>query len=138
MNTFRFMTKRGFTLIELVMVIVIIGILALIIVPKFASQRAKAQIATTKANLESLRTAIDLFYANEGEWPDNDLGDLADGTSPSTDKYIRAIPKDGVKSANTVVNTQGNAGGWFWNTTTHELLPNLTGNDAEGNPYSGY
>lgn len=131
-------TKEGFTLIELVMVIVIIGILAAIIVPRFTSQRVQAQIATTKANLESLRTAIDLFYTNENQWPKTTLADLHDGTSPSGEKYIRAIPKDGVKGVSAVVNAQGDAGGWYWDNTNHELHPNLTGNDANEEAYSSY
>ncbi len=138
MNKSFLMAKKGFTLIELVMVIVIIGILAAIIVPKFASQRDQAAIATTKANLENLRTAISLFYAQEGQWPEDDLSDLTDGSAPSENVYIRAIPADGIKSSNQVVNAQGNDGGWFWDTTDHELLPNLTGDDANGDPYSEY
>lgn len=132
------LSKSGFTLIELVMVIVIIGVLAAIIVPRFTSQRDQAEIATTKANMESLRTAIDLFYANESQWPENDLSDLYDGTSPSGEKYIRAIPKDGIEGSNAVVNAQGNAGGWYWDTTNHDLHPNLTGNDANGDAYADY
>ncbi len=132
------MPVSGFTLVELVMVMVIIGLLAAIIVPKFSSQRDQAAISTTKANLENLRTAIALFYAEEGEWPDDDLGDLADGTSPSTKKYMRAIPTDGVEKVNTVVNANDGNGGWHWDKVNYELLPNLSGNDANGNAYSGY
>ena len=69
----------GFTLVELVMVIVIIGFLTAIIIPKYTSQRENAAQSSTKANLESLRTAVALFYAEEGVYPDTTLMELVNG-----------------------------------------------------------
>lgn len=83
---FRSTTKEGFTLVELVMVIVIIGFLAAIIIPKYMTQREEAAMATTYANMKMLHKAILLFYAQEGRWPNSDLSDL-EGT-----KYLKEIP----------------------------------------------
>lgn len=62
--------RRGFTLIELMLVVAIIGLLAAIAIPKFANLVIKAKEATVKAKLGSLRSAISIYYANnEGVYP---------------------------------------------------------------------
>lgn len=57
------MNKKGFTLIELVMVIVIIGILAAIAIPRFINIRRDAQQAACDANVGAIRAAITNYYA---------------------------------------------------------------------------
>ena len=58
------MNKRGFTLIELVMVIAIIGILAAIAIPKFQDMSGAAKVSATKAGLGSVRSTLAIQYAN--------------------------------------------------------------------------
>ncbi len=124
--------QRGFTLIELVMVVVIIAVLSAIIVPNFVDYVGKSEASSTKANLQMMRTSIQAFRSdNSGNYPANDLSNLVP-------LYLPKIPADGVMSLSTVVTTQSGAGGWFWNTTNKKLLPNLNGNDAFGTAYSSY
>lgn len=62
--------NKGFTLVELMVVVAIIGIIASIVIPKFADMIRKAKEATTKGNLGTLRSGVKIYYAgNEGIYP---------------------------------------------------------------------
>ena len=69
------MLKKGFTLIELMIVLVIMGLLAGVGVPAVLNYRTKAQIDSTKANLRALSSAIDAYDLQIGSLPDS-LDDL--------------------------------------------------------------
>ena len=77
----------GFTLIELMIVISIIGILAAIAVPSYQASLIKAREAVLRENLYSIRSAIDQFAADRGRYPLT-LQELVD------QRYLRAIPVD--------------------------------------------
>ena len=63
------MKKKGFTLVELMIVIVIIGILAAVAIPKFADMVDKSKEGATKGQLTSLRSALNIYYSdNEGKY----------------------------------------------------------------------
>lgn len=62
-------SQKGFTLIELMVVISIIGILAAIVVPKFSSATDSATKAKIQADLRTLDSAISMYYAKNGSYP---------------------------------------------------------------------
>jgi type II secretion system protein G len=61
--------ERGFTLIELMIVVAIIAILAGILIPNFVNARAQAQTAACESNLRSIATALELYYADNQVYP---------------------------------------------------------------------
>ncbi len=60
--------RKGFTLIELLIVVVIIGILAAIALPKFGKTREAAYFTTLKSDLNSLRSAEEMYYQTSGSY----------------------------------------------------------------------
>lgn len=148
-------TRTGFTLIELMIVVAIIGILAAIAIPKFADLIRKSQEGATKGSLSTLRTAIRIYYGdNEGLYPTDNLACLTDGG-----KYLSAIPEVYVPAhhaKNNTVQTNDNwgmgsmnmmdNGVWlYWNWSTG-LDPRHQGDawvacthqDLKGSPWTSY
>lgn len=84
-----FFNRAAFTLIELLMVVAIIAILLSIGIPKFNSMMIKAADGSTKGNLATLRSAISIYFGDNGssDYPYDDLSCLTFGM-----KYLPAIP----------------------------------------------
>ncbi len=79
--------EGGFTIIELMIVMAIIGILLTIAQPQFQQYTTRAKEAVLKENLFTIRDVVDQYYADKGRYPDS-LQDLVDNG------YIRNIPED--------------------------------------------
>jgi general secretion pathway protein G len=74
---------RGFTLIELVVVIVILGLLAGLVVPRLFKYAERAKVATTKAQISAFQTALGAFRLDTGRYPTSEEGLQALRTKPS-------------------------------------------------------
>ena len=65
-----FQHRKGFTLIELLIVITIIGILAVALVPRISQGPARARDVQRKADISNITSALELYYADFGTYPD--------------------------------------------------------------------
>jgi general secretion pathway protein G len=78
---------KGFTLVELLVVMAILGILVAIAVPQLQKAPIRAKEATLREDLFTFRTCLDQFFADKGHYPET-LQTLV------TEKYMRKIPVD--------------------------------------------
>jgi general secretion pathway protein G len=75
--------RYGFTMVELMAMLIIIGLLATLVVTKVASQIDRARVTTTKANLKSLHSAVNQFKMDTGRFPAEEEGLMALIEQPS-------------------------------------------------------
>jgi prepilin-type N-terminal cleavage/methylation domain-containing protein len=141
--------SRGFTLLELMLVVAIIGTLAAIAVPKFANLLRKSNEGQTRGNLGALRSAVTIYYADmEGQYPTN-LASLS-----INGKYLSFIPKNvGVSAyhanSNSIESIMGtpekvSGGGWWYPGAPNmgkdfgTVWVNCTHTDLKGSSWSDY
>jgi len=84
---------RGFTLVELLVVIVVLAVLAAIVVPKFVGAGERSREAALKSDLKVLRNAVALFFTDCKSYPKN-LNDLAATSAPAKGKDSSGTDKD--------------------------------------------
>ncbi len=135
---------RGFTLIELMIVVAIIGILAAIAIPKFAELIRKSSEGASKGNLGSIRSALSIYYGDlEGQYP-SDMAALT-----VSGKYLTSVPNakapnyHGDTSAVVAQLAANDAAGWSYNNTPGNanlgtLFVNCTHTDTKGSVWTLY
>jgi general secretion pathway protein G len=100
---FRHRVQRGFTLIEVMVVIAILGILAALIVPKIMSRPDEARRVAAKQDIGTMMQALNLYRLDNGRYPSSDQGLKALVEKPTTDPvpnnwkeggYLERLPND--------------------------------------------
>lgn len=97
--------QRGFSLIELIVVVAIVSVLLLVAYPRYQASVDRAEYVALLASLQQLRTTIDHYHEDKGRYPDS-LQRLVD------EDYLRAVPVDPITgSSDTWILTRGGEAG---------------------------
>lgn len=96
-------SQKGFTLIEIMVVVVIIGVLAALIVPSVLGRADEARVTAAKTDLQAIANALDLYKLDNYDYPSTDQGLDALVSKPTgepealnwnPDAYLKKLPKD--------------------------------------------
>lgn len=133
-------------------VVAIIGILAAVALPKFAGLVEKSREASTKSAMNTIQSAISIYYSSEGGWPEY----IHCETAYMFSRYLDRVPP--VKATHTGIGTSGinespsgtgiiystsetisaTGTGWRYNYVQGHLFVNSSATDSKGSPYSTY
>ncbi len=118
--------SRAFTLIEILIVVVILGILAAIVIPQFTDASQQAMESSVVTQLQTLRSQIEL---HDVQWPMRPFDPIGDALAPwgqlvvgdplfdpdYTGDYLQSPPVNTLQSSNTVAALPAAGVGWTWN-----------------------
>jgi|SRR3989339_325713 len=125
--------RKGFTLVEILIVVVILGILAAIVIPQFTNASTEAMENSLKSDLHTMRAQLELWKVKHGDVP-------ADTLSVLVPSYMREIPTNPFNDLDTETTGLDGTTGWAYDGDANvpDVFANDGGTDADGNLHSSY
>ena len=155
----RWTRRKGFTLVEVLIVVVIMAVLAATIIPTFSDSTNEARISSAKTNIGTLRSILALYKSGHGSFPPNNgTVSLEASLTQRTDRnhavntatgiygpYLQDFPPDPFSNVKTVTNSTGlpiapvadgtTTGGYNYNPSTGEIRYNYNTSNIPASTY---
>lgn len=107
-------TRKGFTLVEILIVVVILGILAAIVIPQFTNASTAAKESNLKSNLQTVRAQIELYKLDNNDVPPASAAALAAALADTGGKtYLKTMP-DNPFTGHNIVGADKASGDWVY------------------------
>lgn len=135
--------RRAFTLIEVLIVVIVLGILAAVVIPQYTDASTDAKTSSLRTNLATIRTQLQLYKLQHNDtWPllttftnQMTLSSKADGTTAAIGTsgytygpYLLTIPNNPFTSTNTVSAGAADSSAWYYDQATGVFRANDTAN----------
>ncbi len=136
--------KKGFTLVEILIVVVILGILAAIVIPQFSSASTEARVSSVQSNLQAVRSQIQLYkIQHNDQYPGEGGASFVEALTKKTNisgdldpngaygPYLQKFPKNPFNSLRTVAtgagtdDLGGGDAGWYFDTTEEQFYADI-------------
>ncbi len=137
------MRRIAFTLVEVLIVVIVLGILAAIVVPQFSNATTDANLTALKTNLQIVRGQLQLYKIQHGDlYPtagtfatqltgNSDVtGATGTGAGYPFGPYLQSIPNNPYTNTNTVTSTAVGTSAWYYDATTGTFKANDTAGHA--------
>ncbi len=133
------MERKGFTLVELLIVVIILGILAAVVIPQFSDAAGDAQTSSLTTNLQTIRGQLELYKLQHNSTYPTLLSftaqmtagtDISGAAGADFGPYLQAVPNNPFTNTNDLGTGALDSSAWYYDEATGQFRANNTGYDA--------
>ncbi len=136
------MRNKAFTLVELLIVVIILGILAAVVIPQFSDASTDARVSSMVTNLGTIRGQLEFYkMQHNGNYPTNNTTfpsqmtagtDIAGAAGTAFGPYLQRVPNNPFTNTNTISASSpaGSGSAWFYDGTTGQFLADDGGSEG--------
>jgi len=134
------MRRYAFTLVELLIVVIILGILAAVVIPQFSDASTDARVSSLTTNLSTIRGQLEFYkMQHNSNYPTDNTTftaqmtagtDISGAAGTDFGPYLQRVPNNPFTNTNTISATSGSGSAWYYDGATGEFLADDGGSEG--------